>query len=235
MDSIADAMIAEKRLSIDDKNANTARERMLNDRQKADADRAQDRDLTLQSLEQNDSHFQAQLNATQSNKDREFYQDQLEFNKTLQHSIRVQDFNEKINYQKTLIEEIDSAVREVRGKTGDASGAFTIFRDKVKYEAAMSAWANRYSDFVAVNYSASKRSDAHAESRSGNSGINLGLGSNESSFQGGSYGSNKNVGANFGMGRSDYQSVSLDFTFQDKQKFAAWLAKNPMPVYRPGF
>lgn len=223
MDSLIDTLIQSKRLDLEEK-------KYLTEDENRDLDRQAELDMTAQKLDVQVDIFKKQ----EDNK-------MAMFTANLSHLIRVQDWDEKMDYQKAMMDEMDKFQKDALGKSHGATTNYKVYDDKDKYESAMQSWANRFDAFLAIYVQTpSKMSESHGFNMGANAGANIGgsSGSTGSAWDrsggtsGGQSGSGL-AGANAGYNTGKNDSWSFDATQDRQMRLAQWFAKNPVPVYRP--
>lgn len=217
-DSMADAFIAGKRLEIDKQNADTQAKKVMNEKEIADQSLQQSATIEANKLETATNNLKMQLDQNRENLDKQLAQDMIKFNGTLALQTRAQNFEEKLQYQKYLIDDINSLVNEADKKTGGQSSAYKVYTEENSYRAAMNAWTARYNDFITTQLDKPTKSSYQT-----GAGANSGAGISE-------YGTG---GFNYQAGEHRNTGGSLDYTERDRQKVIRWLNANPVPIYRP--
>lgn len=218
LDSAIDAAIQSRRLDIEER-------KVLNEKEKADADRQSKMDIVNMELSQANEINLRMMSQSENQFSKKLAQELYSVNKNLEYLNSAQDWKEKKEYQETVIKEINSLMDEARGRTGGQSSAYRVYENESAYNAAYTAWVNRYKDFLKVEFS-----DPSKKSRMESKNVSSGAGANVAGS-----GVSGAAGANFNMATGDMTSMSTDYTEQDKQKLSNWFAANPVPIYRPGF
>lgn len=218
-DSAIDALIQDKRLKIEQQMADTQAKKVLNDDENTKTSLQQTAQIEVDKLKLNNEQFTKNLQNEQFQFDKKLGQDMTQFNRTLELSTRAQTFNEKLQYQKYLIDDVNSIVQEANSKTGGQSSAYKVYTEENSYRAAMNAWISRYNDFITTQLSdPTKLSLSQADSASASTGMGASM-----------------VGSvNASASDSMSQSISKDYSERDRQKVVRWLNSNPVPIYRPG-
>ena len=194
----------------------------MNGKEIADQSLQQSATIEANKLENATNNLKMQLDQNRENLDRQLAQDMIKFNGTLALQTRAQTFDEKFQYQKYLIDDINSLVNEADKKTGGQSSAYKVYTEENSYRAAMNAWTSRYNDFITTQLDKPTKQSA---SQSQSSGANAGIGSNThaNGYNGGGLGLNANAGAN----QSTSNSISTDYSERDRQKIIQWFNSNP--------
>lgn len=232
--NIVDAMIADKKLQLEEESLNIAKTKNLNDYELRSAEIKQQATLAADAIKATNVNLKMQIASTEDIAEKKLLQDAYQFTTNIERLNRITDFDQRMEEQKYLIDEIDSMMKEARGKTGDISSNFKVYDDYNKYVNAFTSWTNRNKDRIDIALaSPSSASSARSTSAGGSAGVNLGLGGNESSYKGGSYGTSQSAGANMSLNGSSSVFNSTDFSIRDKAILANLLNEDPVPIYRP--
>lgn len=223
MDSLVDSILASRRLDIDQQNADTQAKKVSNDKEFATQKMEQEMQIVDKQLQTANAQFQMKLEQDESQYSRSRADSLMQFNKTIGLQARTQDYREKMEIQKYMLDDLKSIQEEARSRTGNLSGSYRLYSDKAAYEAAYAVWARRYADKVAEVFANPTRS---SKSAGKTDSINLSGGLTSPALAGGS--------ASVGGTQSTFGSESLDFTANANAEIIAWLNENPVPIYRPG-
>ena len=223
MDSLVDTILADRKLNIEQQNADTQAKRVSNDKELAAQKMEQEMQIVDKQLQAANAQLQMKLEQDESQYSRSRADSLMQFNKTVGLQARTQDHREKMEIQKYMLEDIRSLQEEAKSRTGNLSGSYRIYNDKAAYEAAYAVWARRYADKVAEVFANPTRSSkAIGKSDS----INLSGGLTSPALAGGN--------ASVGGTQSSFGSESSDITANANAEIIAWLNENPVPIYRPG-
>lgn len=223
MDSLVDTILAEQKLAIDQQNADTQARKVSNDKDLANQKMAQEMKIVDKQLQAANVQLQMKLEQDESQYSRSRADNLMQFNKTIGLQARTQDFREKMEVQKYMLDDLRSIQEEAKGRTGNLSGSYRLYNDKTAYHTAYAVWARRYADKVAeVFANPTRTSKATGKSDS----VSLSGGLTSPALAGGN--------ASVGGTQSSFGSESSDITANANAEIIAWLNENPVPIYRPG-
>lgn len=223
MDSLVDSMLADRKLDIEQQNADTQAKKVSNDKELANQKMAQEMQIVDKQLQAANAQLQMKLEQDESQYSRSRADSLMQFNKTIALQARTQDHREKMEIQKYLLDDLKSIQDEARSRTGNLSGSYKIYTDKAAYEAAYAVWARRYADKVAEVFANPTRS---SKSAGKSDSVSLSGGLTSPALAGGN--------ASVGGTQSTFGSESMDITANANAEIIAWLNENPVPIYRPG-
>lgn len=217
---IQNAIVAQKKIEQEDKRLDLELNKHLTKTDFENRELEFRRESFAAELEQRNKQFLDQLTqqASQhsellSEKQQQRLQDLGVANRQLAELVRSNDNKTKQALQEFFLEQVKTA-------TGGRSANYEVYTDKAEYQQALQRYYDRLSDFIEVNAGLlAKTSQSQSTSANANTSANLGM------IPG------QNLGATSGVGKSQSTSSSYDGQKEYDERFRAFCARNPFPVY----